>query len=284
MTTASPLTAGAVAPGLPPSGLQPLRSTLLAQVPGVVHGMTRRIPALGEAAGNMSYSGSRDRSAAWHARQLWCAALGVDPDRLVTAGQVHGNGVLHVTAIQAGTGARPDSSQVGIGDALIATEPGVVLLSMHADCLPIFLVDPVVPAVAVIHAGWRGTVANVAGATVAALAAHHADPGRLLAFLGPAIGMECYEVGEDVAAAWRTVGAGTDDILQPMGERWRFNLAAANAQLLIAAGVPAGQIEHSAICTRCGGDAWFSHRGQGAATGRFGAMIGLLASSERARA
>lgn len=256
---------------LPP----PLTSSLLSQVPGVVHGITRRVSGLA-AAGNMSYSGTRDRAAAWEVRRRWCGLLGVEPAQLVTAGQVHQNGVLRITAHQAGIGARPDSGLVGIGDALITTEPGPVLLSMHADCLPIFLVDPDLPAVAVIHAGWRGTVANVAGATVVALAAVGASPERLLAYLGPAIGVECYEVGDEVAAAWQAVAPEPQpDILRPTGERWRFSLALANASLLQAAGVPAAHIESSGVCTRCGGDDWFSHRGQGAATGRFGAMIGL---------
>jgi copper oxidase (laccase) domain-containing protein len=95
--------------------------------------------------------------------------------------------------------------------------------------------------------------------------------------LGPAIGRCCYDVGDDVASAWRKVaGADADEALESDGDRQRFSLTAANALLLDRAGVRAAIVERSAICTKCNGDDWFSHRGQGAQTGRFGAMISIL--------
>lgn len=255
-----------------------LTSSLLAAQPGVVHGITRRRPGFGAADGNMSYSKPRDIDEAWRVRQLWCAAIGVEPDCLVTTGQVHGNVVLRITAGEAGRGARPGSALAGVADAMITNEPGVVLLSMHADCLPILLMDPLTPAVGVVHAGWRGTVANVAGAAISAMSnVFGTDPGTVLAYLGPSISAACYEVGDDVAAAW-TALTGSDDqrsAIQPFAGRWTFDLAGANAYLLHAAGVHPDNIEQSGICTRCGGTDWFSHRGQGPATGRFGAMIAL---------
>ena len=255
-----------------------LTSPLLSSFPGIIHGITRRQTGLGAADGNLSYSGSRDAEDAWQMRQLWSADIGIDPDRLITAGQVHGNGVLRVFAHQAGIGARPGSGLVGIADALITNEPGVVLLSMHADCLPILLLDPETRAIGVVHAGWRGTVANVVGAAIAALTgAFGTDPSRVHAYLGPAIAPECYEVGDDVAAAW-TALAGREHCqagLRPLGSRRQFDLVGANTFLLHAAGVPLEQIERSGICTRCGGEDWFSHRGQGPQTGRFGAIIAL---------
>lgn len=255
-----------------------LTSPLLASQPGIVHGITRRWPDLGGAHGNVSYSAPRDREDAWRMRQRWCGAIGVDPDRLVTTGQVHGNGVLRVHAAQAGAGARPESPRAGVADALITNQPGVVLLSMHADCLPILLFDPITPAVGVVHAGWRGTVANVAGAAIAALTeSYGTDPATVLAYLGPAIAGPCYEVGAEVSQEWAgLVGAEhAGHGLHPSGSRWTFDLAAANTWLLEQAGVPSERIEQSGICTRCGGDDWFSHRGQGPATGRFGAIIAL---------
>jgi len=258
--------------------LRALTSPLLSAQPGVVHGITRRRPGLGAADGNMSYTAPRDIEDAWRVRQRWCATIGVDPDRLVTTGQIHSNGVLRVRAGQAGAGARPGAARAGVADALITNEPGVVLLSMHADCLPILIVDPVTPAVGVVHAGWRGTVANVAGAAIAALTAEFGtDPGRVLAYLGPAIAAACYEVGADVADRW-TDRVGVENAhlgLLSSGSRWSFDLAAANSLLLLEAGLRPEHIEHSGICTRCGGADWFSHRGQGPATGRFGAIIAL---------
>jgi YfiH family protein len=259
----------------------PWQSELLASIPGVAHGITRRVEGLGRAHGNIGFSAPRDRDDAWAMRQHWCAALDLVPDYLVTLGQVHGRDVRIATKAQAGHGARPGSMQIGLGDALITNQIGPVLMTLHADCQPVLVVDPGVgrrgPAVGVAHAGWRGTVADIVGATLAVMASAfgtRADDVHVV--LGPAIGRCCYHVGDDVAHAWREIaGADAGEALEPVGDRFRFSLAAANRLLLDRAGVRATNIETSAICTKCEGDYWFSHRGQGAQTGRFGAMIAI---------
>jgi YfiH family protein len=185
-------------------------------------------------------------------------------------------------AAAAGRPARPET-QIGIGDAMIANEAGPVLLSLHADCLPIVFVDPGGadrgPAVGVAHAGWRGTVAAVGPATAAAMArAFGTAPGDLHVWLGPSIGGCCYEVGAEVVDAWRAIsGDAAGDALRDDGERTIFDLRAANRLLLTRAGVPDVQIDVSDVCTRCAAERWFSHRAQGAATGRFGAIVALRA-------
>jgi polyphenol oxidase len=256
------------------------RSSLLARFPFVIHGVTRRTPGFGRADGNLGYGGGRDREDAWAMRRAWCAAAAVDPDSIVTSGQVHGANVIRVGGADAGRGARPET-QIGLGDAMIANEAGPALLSLHADCLPILFVDPGgarrAPAIGVAHAGWRGTVGGVAPATVAAMAdAFCTPPSDLQVWLGPCIGGCCYEVGADVIDAWRaTAGADADTALHAAGGRTIFDLRAANRLLLERAGVPALQIDVSEVCTRCDAGGWFSHRAQGAATGRFGAIIAL---------
>jgi purine-nucleoside/S-methyl-5'-thioadenosine phosphorylase / adenosine deaminase len=253
-----------------------LRSDLLGLVPGVRHGLTSRAPGLGQADGNVGYSPPRDQEDAWAMRQVWCEAIVVAPERLVTLGQVHGAEVLRVSAHDAGIGARPGSGRLGLADALITDEPGVGLMTLHADCLPILLVDPERPAIAAIHAGWRGTVADVAGATVQAMgAAFGTDPTALLAFVGPGIGGCCYEVGEEVANAWCGRHDGASNALSPDRDRWSFDLRTANLEQLRWAGLDPARIDVSTICTRCAGERWFSHRGQGPLTGRFGAIIAL---------
>jgi len=127
---------------LPPVEARVLRSALLSSVPGIAHGLTGRIPGMGRADGNVGYGPPRDKEDAWEMRQAWASVVGVDPARLATAGQIHGNAVLRVHSDDAGVGARPDSGLVGLGDALISNEAGPVLFSLHADCLPLLLVDP----------------------------------------------------------------------------------------------------------------------------------------------
>lgn len=254
-----------------------LTSALLSAVPGVVHGVTRRVVGLGRADGNVGFGSPRDADDAWAMRQLWCAAIGLAPERLAALRQVHGARVLRAGRREAGRGALPGSEPLGDADALIAAEPGVALLTLHADCLPILLCDPAVPAVASVHAGWRGTVADVVGTAVKEMvAAYGCRPHRMIAYFAPAIGRCCYEVGPEVAAAWTAATAGqAPAALSPAGPRWHFDLVEANRFWLARAGLDPEAIETSGICTRCRGEEWFSHRGQGADTGRFAAIIAL---------
>lgn len=264
----------------------PLRSELLSGVRGVIHGLTHRVEGMGKADGNVGYSSPRDKDDAWEMRQRWCEAIGVDANRMVLVGQIHGADVFEALPIHAGMGSSPDRPQAGYADAQITDQPNIVLTTLHADCLPILLVDPERPAVAAIHAGWRGTVEDVAGATVRAMVdAYGSDPATILAFLGPGIGACCNEVGPEVTAAWREQARD----LGPLAElavtiphtREHLDIPRANTLLLQRAGILPEHIEISPICTKCSTDHWFSHRGHGAGAGRQASMIMLTGAEER---
>ena len=261
-----------------------LRSDLLNEIPGVAHGLTYRVPGLGIADGNVGYGAPRDKDDAWAMRQLWCRSIGVDPHRIVTMGQVHGRDVIRVTADQAGRGATPGSTHAGFADAMITDDPDVVLMTLHADCLPILLVDPEHPAVGAVHAGWRGTVVDVAGAAVRAMQdSFGSDPSRIRAYLGPAIGGCCNEVGDEVIAAWRDqareLGSLAELAVTHPGPKDHFDGVRANTLLLQRAGLDPNHIDMSDICTKCSKDSWFSHRGHGPGAGREGALIALTTSA-----
>lgn len=266
--------------------LTPLRSELLSAVPGVIHGLTYRVEGMGKADGNIGFSGPRDKEDAWEMRQAWCEAIGVDSERMVLVGQVHGADVVEARPEHAGAGARPGSEQAGYADALMTDQPDLVLTTLHADCQPILLVDPERPAVAAIHAGWRGTVQDIAGATVRAMqATYGSDPANILAFLGPGIGGCCNEVGPEVTGAWReqasNLGPLAELAVTKPGPKEHLDIPRANALLLQRAGLQPDHIEVSSICTKCETDGWFSHRGQGPTTGRQASMI-MLTGEERA--
>lgn len=268
----------------PAVGVIPVQSALLSSLPGVRHGLTYRAPGMGVADGNIAYGPPRDRDDAWAMRQRWCEAIGLDPRRIVTMSQVHGAEVIQVTAADAGRGATPGSASVGRADALITDAVGVVLATLHADCLPILLVDPRRPAVAAVHAGWRGTVAGVTGATVRAMQeAYGSDPRELRAYLGAAIGGCCNEVGPEVTTAWREHACGLGSLAELAvtrpGVKEHFDGPRANVLLLQHAGLLPEHIDVDWSCTRCEGHRWFSHRDQGPTTGREGAFIGLVATS-----
>lgn len=262
------------------TGPAPLRSNLLSDIPGVAHGLTYRMPGLGIADGNVGYGPPRDKDDAWAMRQLWCRGIGVEPHRIVTMGQVHGRDVIRVAADQAGRGATPGSAHVGFADAMITDDSDVILMTLHADCLPILLVDPEHPAVAAVHAGWRGTVVDVAGAAIMAMReAFGSDPSRIRAYLGPAIGGCCNEVGDEVIAAWRDqaddLGPLAELAVTHPGPKDHFDGSRANTLLLQRAGLEPEHIDMSDICTKCAKDSWFSHRGHGPGAGREGALIAL---------
>ncbi len=270
----------AIDPEASVTALAPLQSDLLLGFVGIVHGLTYRVPGMGLAEGNVGFGAPRDKADAWAMRQLWCRAIGVDPERIVTMGQVHANAVIRVAAEDAGCGATPESTHLGYADALITDAPDVVLTTLHADCLSILMVDPERPAVAAVHAGWRGTVVDVAGAAIRAMrSAYGTRPSAIRAFLGPAIGVCCNEVGEEVIEAWREqaadLGPLADLAVQRPGLKDHFDVPRANTLLLQRAGVLPEHIEVSPICTRDLRDSWFSHRGHGPGAGREGAMIAI---------
>lgn len=128
-------------------------------------------------------------------RGLLAAAAGLDPDGLVFAEQVHGPGVAVVDRTDAGrTAGLP-----GV-DALVTATPGLGLVVLAADCLPVLLADPVAAVVAVAHAGRQGLVSGVLQETVAAMAGLGATPAATRAVLGPAACGRCYEVPPEMAA------------------------------------------------------------------------------------
>jgi YfiH family protein len=160
-------------------------------------------------------------------------------------------------------------------DALITATPGVPLMLRFADCVPILFYDPARKVVGLAHAGWRGTVAGIAQATVEAMGrTFGCRPQDMIAGIGPAIGPCCYTVGADVVQAVRQAfPGGSERLTHRAGGHWQLDLWSANQVQLAECGV--GQIEVAGLCTACHTEEWFSHRATGGKTGRFGVLAGL---------
>jgi YfiH family protein len=153
----------------------------------------------------------------------------------------------------------------GTGDALITEQRGTALAIATADCVPVLLATPT--HVAAAHAGWRGLVAGVLAATLERLAG---DPDATTAWLGPAIGACCYEVGDEVAG--RIAEASTEAAIStPPGRRAHADLHAAAVHQLRARGVD--RIHRFDLCTRCHADLLWSYRRDGASAGRNWSVI-----------
>ena len=184
-------------------------------------------------------------------RRIACEAIGAEVDGLALNYQVHSARVLRAARALRGEHA----------DGLWTDEPDLPLLAMSADCLPIALarVPPAEPAVAVLHAGWRGLLAGIVGSGVEALGA-----ATLAAAIGPAIGPCCYEVGEEVAAPFRARFG--DDVVRD----GRLDLWTSAERALRAAGV--ADVERIDRCTACEPETFFSHRRDRGRTGRQGVI------------
>jgi YfiH family protein len=207
--------------------------------------------------------------------------MDIDPAYLVRVRQVHGNDVRVATIGDTERGTHPDATDAPVADALITGEPGVALMTLHADCLAMFLVDPTQRAVAAVHAGWRSTVADITGRTVHAMReTFAARPEDLIAYVGPSIGAERYEVGDEVIDAWRAIGDLSAQVCHQIEGRWRFDLKAANRAQLVANGLKPEHIEVSGVCTASDSDRWFSHRAQGPLTGRSAAIIAIAGGNQ----
>jgi YfiH family protein len=196
-------------------------------------------------------------------RRRVAAALEADPGDLVFCIQSHGPNVHVVTAADRGRGALTQQDAIPGTDALVTAEPGVALTVMVADCVPIVLYDPVAHVLACVHAGWRGTVARVCEAAVAAMGSLGSAPGNVIAALGPAMPPDRYQVGQDVYRA-ANEGLGeraAQQVVRPDGTgRWLFNLWTANRIVLRQAGVPEQNTHVAEIPTGSDPGLFFSHR------------------------
>jgi YfiH family protein len=159
-------------------------------------------------------------------------------------------------------------------------EPAVTLFMRFADCVPILLYDTRNKAVGIVHAGWRGTVQNAAGAAIRAMMVNlGSSPGDIWAGIGPSIGPDHYEVGQEVIERVRlALGEEGSRVLLRVNGATHLDLWEANRLQLDAIGV--GQVDLSGLCTACHPDDWYSHRGENGKTGRFGAVIGLEANEK----
>jgi len=211
-----------------------------------------------------------------HSPQL---AAAVDADRVAMVTQVHGR---RVVVIREAADVPPVSTEA---DALISIAPRIAVAVRAADCVPLLMVDPLTGAVAAVHAGWRGTAAGIARETVETL--HRelgAKPQNLLAAIGPSIAPCCYEVGSDLVDAFAAAGHerhlitrwfATPPPARGSRERpvLRLDVAGANRDQLVLAGVPESQIFLSDLCTAMHLDLLTSYRAEKERAGRIAGVI-----------
>lgn len=237
-----------------------LRFASLAALPGVIHAVTTKAGGVsaGAFAGLNLGSAVGDEPAAVATNlEIVREALGLR--RLVWAKQVHGAEVVAVGGDVLG--------MAGEADGLAIDRPGVGILIKQADCQAVVLAAPTRGVVANLHAGWRGNVLGMARRGVEFLQKRYGvRPDEIHAAVSPSLGPCCAEF-----VHWRRE-LGPDFAPYRVGDN-HFDLWRVTVDQLVAAGVPAAQIEVSGLCTKCGAE-FFSYRREGA-TGRFGTVVAL---------
>lgn len=259
-----------------------IQSSLLGQFPELAHGLsTADASRAGE--GNMSLN-SGPREAVLCNRSRFCDQLGVRAEDLLMADQVHGDRVLQVTRADRGKGAESLLSPLGEADALCTDEPGVPLTVLVADCPAVFCYDPERRAIGLAHSGWRSTAQGIAPRLIATLRERFGvRPQGLRAWISPAIGFCCFEVGPEVIEAFRRGGPelrppeGWFRRAEPKKDRWMLDLKTLILGQLTGKGIPAAQIDLSPDCTCCQ-EEYFSYRRTGKGTGH---MMGLLSMRDK---
>lgn len=228
------------------------------------HGFSTRLGGVSEgylASLNLgAHRGDREENLRENYRRF-CAAVGVDVERVVMANQVHGAEVRVVTEADV----KPDllAPTPFEADALVTDLPGVTLVIFSADCVPILLFDPVTKAVGACHAGWRGTAAAIAAVTVRTMTERYGSrPEDIRAAIGPAIGSCCFVTHDDVPQVMeeRLGSLAAPFIQETEPGRYRVGLKEMNRAILVRAGLREELIDVSQDCTCCLHERYWSHR------------------------
>lgn len=217
-------------------------------------------------------------------RRLLADAVDWPYEAWTCAEQVHGNRVFQVTEADRGKGRASLTDVLKDCDAIITNVPDVLLASFYADCVPLYFFDPEHDAIALAHAGWKGTVQQIAEETIQAMVNNYgSEPQAILAAIGPSIGGCCYEVDGPVINQVQQLLAelgfqceSAESMLkQSANGKANLDLKEINRQIMIKAGILPIHIELTEYCTGCRRDLFFSHRKEGGLTGRMASWIGI---------
>lgn len=249
-----------------------LSSRLLTQA-GLRHGFTTRLGGVSVgpwASFNLSTLVDDDPDAVAENRCMWSRETGLAWEAVVGLNQVHGAEVLLVDRPPEKL---PPKSERRF-DASVTDRPDVVLAVRTADCVPILLASDEPPAVAAVHAGWRGTLDGIVAQAVESLDEHFGcRPDGLLAAIGPCIGSEAFEVGPEVYDPF--IERFGQEVARRREGRLTVDLVAANRDWLGRAGLRPERIESLDLCTHARSDLFYSHRRDRGRTGRQMAFVTL---------
>ena len=222
------------------------------------------------------YCGDND-DAVHRNRMALCRLLDIGNERLILPRQNHGTKILRIDdAFLTLSKVEKEEALEGV-DGLVTNVPDVCIGVSTADCIPVLLYDSKTGTVAAVHAGWRGTVGRIVEKAVATMVQDFGSHlGDMVAQIGPGIGLDSFEVGDDVYEAFAKEGFPMDIISKkypalqpsPMAQKWHIDLPQCNRLQLISCGIPEQGISLSPVCTYRQSETYFSARRLGIQSGR----------------
>lgn len=204
-----------------------------------------------------------------------CKSAGFDFESLTASAQDHNTFVRAVTSENKGVGIYKPRDLHSV-DALITNEKGVTLVTYYADCTPLFFVDTKQKAIGLAHAGWRGTVGRIGEKVVKKMTElYGTNPADIIAAIGPAISVCCYEVDKPCADNFYALSDldSSRFVFPKENGKYMIDLLETNRQILVAAGVKNENITVSDVCTNCNSELLWSHR---ATKGKRGTMSAFM--------
>lgn len=226
---------------------------------------------------NLSFSRGDEKEAVEENFRRLAEALDVSKEQFVFSDQTHTTNVRRVTKKDAGNGLTREKRFFDT-DGLITNEPGLMLSTFYADCVPLYFVDPVQKAIGLAHSGWRGTVGRMGREVLTAMEREFGTRSAdLLCAVGPSICQDCYEVSQDVAEVFALEFPGREGELffRKENGKYQLDLWRANEIVLEEAGVKEEHIALAGLCTCCNPSLLFSHRASRGNRGNLGAFLML---------
>ncbi len=202
--------------------------------------------------------------------------ININYENIVLSDQVHKDNILIIDENYKSQDVLLNSKIKEV-DSLITNKKNIALVTVYADCVPIFILDKVNKVIALAHAGWRGTALKIGKKTIEKMIQiYRTDPKDCLVGIGPSIGKCCYEVDEMVINEFKKHYEDVNEFaIHKKDNKYMLDLWQANKISLLEAGLISTNITISNICTMCNKDLFFSHRGENGKTGRMAAIIEL---------
>lgn len=226
---------------------------------------------------NLSFTRGDNTSAVMENYRRVADEFGKTVNDFVCSDQTHTTNVIRVDKSCAGCGVTRERPYKDV-DGMITNEPGIILSTFYADCVPLFFVDPVHRAIGLSHSGWRGTAGRMGALTIAAMTREFdTKPQDVIAAVGPSICQECYEVSADVAKVFASEFSDHEKeiLLDKGGGKYQLDLWKCNEIVLLEAGIAREHLAVTNICTCCNSSLLFSHRASKGKRGNLGAFLML---------